>query len=92
MSPFPDPFMSKARYVLTFIDDCTRYTWLYFLKFKSKVFENLKIFKAHVENQSDKMIKILCIDNGGEYVNNDVQHLCDEAGIKLQNIVPYTLQ
>lgn len=68
MGPFPNPSMSKARYVLTFIDDCTRYTWVYFSKFKSEVFENLKIFKAHVENQLGKMIKILHTDNGGEYV------------------------
>ncbi|KAH9291033.1 hypothetical protein KI387_044162 [Taxus chinensis] len=58
-SPFPVPSMSQAKYVITFIDDCTRYTWVYFLKFKFEVFEHLKIFKAHAEKQSRKMIKIL---------------------------------
>jgi transposase InsO family protein len=35
---------------------------------------------------------ILHIDNGGEYVNRDVQHLYSEVGIKLQHIVPPTPQ
>jgi transposase InsO family protein len=59
---------------------------------KSEVFEHLKDFKVHAETQSRKKIKSLHTDNGGEYVNKDVQHLCDEAGIQLQHIVPYTLQ
>jgi hypothetical protein len=92
MGPFPHPSINKARYVLTFIDDFSRYTWVYFLRQKSEVFEHLKDFKAHAETQSGRKIKILCTDNGGEYVNRDVQHLCSEVGIQLQHTIPYTLQ
>eukprot|EP00253_Pinus_taeda_P004632 PITA_04632 len=92
MGPFPVLSMSKARYVLSFIDDYTRFTWVYFLKLKSEVFQHLKIFKAHAENQSGKCIKILCTDNGTEYVNKDIENICDEAGIQLQHTVPYTRQ
>ena len=38
MGPFPHPSIRKARYVLTFIDDYSCYTWVYFLKKKSEVF------------------------------------------------------
>eukprot|EP00253_Pinus_taeda_P018830 PITA_18830 len=79
MSPFPHPSISKARYVLTFIDDFSHFTWVFFLKLKSKVFECLIEFKALAENKSGCKIKILCIDNGGEYVNKDVQQLCIDA-------------
>jgi transposase InsO family protein len=65
---------------------------VYFLRKKSKVFEHLKDFKAHAETQSGRKIKILHTDNGGEYVNQDVQHLCSEAGIQLQHTIPYTPQ
>jgi hypothetical protein len=41
--------INKARYVLTFIDDYSCYTWVYFLRKKSEVFEHLKDFKALVE-------------------------------------------
>jgi hypothetical protein len=39
MGPFPHPSISKSRYVLTFIDDYSCYTWVYFLRKKSEVFE-----------------------------------------------------
>jgi hypothetical protein len=38
MGPFPHQSISKTRYVLTFIDDYSHYTWIYFLKKKSGVF------------------------------------------------------
>jgi hypothetical protein len=36
-------------YFLTFIDDCSRKTWVYFLKHKSETFDKFKEFKALVE-------------------------------------------
>ena len=50
MGPFPHLSMNRVRYVLTFLDDFSRYTWVYFLRKKSEVFEHLKDFKALVEN------------------------------------------
>jgi transposase InsO family protein len=79
--PFPHPSMSRAKYVLTFIDDWSRYTWVYFLKKKSKVFECFRDFKISCREAVRKGIKILHTDNGGEYVNKYVQHLCVEVGI-----------
>jgi transposase InsO family protein len=92
MGPFPQPSISKARYVLTFIDDFSRFTWVFFLKLKSEVFECLIEFKALAENESGCKIKILRTDNGGEYVNKYVQQLCIDSGIQLQHTVPYTPQ
>jgi hypothetical protein len=92
MGAFPHPSISKARYVLTFIDDYSCYTWVYFLRQKSEVFEHLKDFKALVETQNGKKIKILCRDNRGEYIYKDVHNICHETGIQLQNTVPYTPQ
>ena len=92
MGPFPVLSMSKTRYVLSFIDDYTRFTWVYFLKLKSEVFQHLKIFKAHAENQFGKRIKMLHTDNGTKYVNKDIKNLCNEADIQLQHTVPYTPQ
>lgn len=92
LEPFPNPSMSQDKYVLLFTDDCMRFTWVYFLKQKYEVFSHLKVFKAHVEKQYGKMIKILRTNNGGEFVNKDIQHLCDEAGIEFQHTIPYTPQ
>jgi hypothetical protein len=68
MVPFPHPSINKAKYVLTFIVDYSRHTYAYLLGKKFEVFEHLKDFKAHAKNQSEKRIKILRIDNGGDYV------------------------
>ena len=56
---------------VTFIDDYSRKTWIYFLKTKEseRVLSKFKEFKAQVENLSGKRIKILRSDNGGEYTS-----------------------
>jgi hypothetical protein len=87
---FPQPSISKARYVLTFIDDFSRFTWVFFLKLKSEVFECLIEFKALAENESGCKIKILHTNNGGDYVNKYFQQLCIDAGIQLQHNAIYT--
>ena len=60
--------MIQYKYALTFIDDFSRYWWVHFLKHKSEVFDLFKVFRALVENQSGRKLKILRSDNGGEYV------------------------
>jgi hypothetical protein len=60
MGPFPHPSINKARYVLTFIDDYSCYTWVYFLRQNCEVFEHLKDFKGLLETHNGKKINILC--------------------------------
>jgi hypothetical protein len=59
MGPFAHPSIIKSIFVLIFVDDFSRFTWIYFLKQKSEVFQHLKDFKALVETQSRKKIKVL---------------------------------
>jgi hypothetical protein len=92
MGPFPHPSINKARFVLIFVDDFSRFTWIYFLRKKSEVFQHLKDFKALVETQFGKKIKVLQIDNGGEYVNHEIHNIFHEEGIQLQHAVPYISQ
>jgi hypothetical protein len=49
MGPFPHPSINKAKFVLIFVDNFSRFTWIYFLRQKSEVFQHLKDFKALVE-------------------------------------------
>ena len=50
IGPLPTPSYGGSRYVLTFIDDYSRFCWVYFLKLKYEFFEQLNIWKALVEN------------------------------------------
>jgi hypothetical protein len=65
--PMSRKSLSGCEYYLTFIDDYSRKTWIYFLKATSEVFARFQEFRALVENQSGKRIKVLRSDNGGEY-------------------------
>ena len=56
---------SSKRYFITFIDDCSRYTYVYLFKHKDDAFTALKCYKTEIENQLDKKIKVLRSDRGG---------------------------
>ncbi len=56
-----------ARYFLTFIDDFSRKTHVYFLKAKGEAFEKFKQNMALVENKIGHKIKVLQSNNGGEF-------------------------
>jgi hypothetical protein len=81
MGPFLHPSISKVRYVLTFLDDYSRCTWVFFLRKNLEVFENLKEFKELVETQLRRKIESLYTNNGGKYVNIYVHNICLEDGI-----------
>jgi len=50
-----------------FIDDYSKFTWVYFLKFKSEVFQKFQEFQAMVERLFDRKILAMQTDWGGEY-------------------------
>ena len=81
-----------CNYFLTFIDEFSRRTWVYFLKLKRNFFDKFLAYKAFVEKQSEHQIQWLRTDNGGEYVNNNFTNYCTTQGIQMQHIVPYTPQ
>ena len=81
--PFPNMSMIQSKYELTFIDDFSRYCWVHFLKHKSEFFDLLKVFRALVENQYGRRLKILRSDNGGEYVKFEFIQYCVDVGIHM---------
>jgi hypothetical protein len=90
--PMPRKSLSGCEYYLTFIDDYSRNTWIYFLKSKSEVFTRFQEFRALVENQSGKRIKVLQLDNRGEYSSRQFVEFCAQHGIRRQMIIPYIPQ
>jgi hypothetical protein len=77
-------------YYVSFIDELSRNTWIYFLRNKSQVFDKFKYFKVLVENQTKKIIKVLRTNNGGEFFGNEFKEFCKKCGITRNKTTPYT--
>jgi transposase InsO family protein len=90
--PMPSSSISGYVYYVSFIDDYSRKTWIYFLKTKDEVFSKFKEFKALIENLSERKIKILRSDNGGEYTSKEFVNFCKDVGIKRELTTPYNPQ
>ena len=58
-------------YFITFTDDLSRYGYVYLMKYKSKSFEMFKQFRNKIEKQTEKGIKTLQSDRGGEYLSDE---------------------
>ncbi|RVX00843.1 Retrovirus-related Pol polyprotein from transposon TNT 1-94 [Vitis vinifera] len=65
--PFPTPSWNGQQYFITFIDDYSRYDYLYLIHEKSQSLDVFKNFKVEVENQLSKKIKVVRSDRRGEY-------------------------
>jgi hypothetical protein len=78
------------RYFLTFIDDSTRFCYVYLLKTKDEAFSYFKTYKAEVENQLERKIKRLRSDRGGEYFSNVFDEFCVEHGIIHERTPPFS--
>ncbi|WJX12170.1 hypothetical protein P8452_02697 [Trifolium repens] len=90
--PFDVLSTGGNKYFMTFVDEYSRMIWLYHIKTKSDAFEVFKKFKTLVEKQSDKSLKVLRTDGGGEYTSTEFENYCKEQGIIHEVTAPYTLQ
>jgi transposase InsO family protein len=88
----PSSSISRYVYYVSFIDDYSRKNEIYFLKSKDEVFNKLKEFKTLIENLSERKIKILRSDNGGEYTSKDFVNFCRDVGMKRELTTPYNPQ
>lgn len=90
----PSPVVSRAgyRYFITFIDDYSRFTWMYPLSHRSQAYESFRHFKSHVENLFSTKIKQFQCDGAPELVKGSLRQYLDESGISLRISCPYTPQ
>ena len=80
------------RYIVTFLDDFSKYTTVYFLKTKSEVIRKFKTYKALAENFHNAKIKVFRSDGGGEFCSREFENLLQESGIEHHKSAPYTPQ
>src|SRR6266540_3696105 len=80
------------KYGFVIVDDCSRFTWVFFLQDKSEVQETFKKFARRAQNEFEVKIKRIRSDNGSEFKNTSIEEFLDEEGIKHEFSAPYTPQ
>ena len=88
--PMPTVSPSGKRYIVTFIDDFTRYTVIYLLKHKSEVFSKMQEYVAMVKTMFHRKPKMIRSDRGGEYTGNEVVKFLKNEGIQIQYTAAYS--
>ena len=79
-------------YFITFIDDYSRFRYLYLMRYKSEAFEKFKEFINEVEKQLGINIKSLRLDRDGEYLSQEFLDYLRDNGILSQWTPPYMPQ
>ena len=80
--------LGGSEYFITFIDDHSRYVWVYFMKRKDEAFEKFCEWKLLVEKQYGEKVKTLRTDNGGEYTSSKLKAFLKSEGIRHELTVP----
>ncbi|GJT62681.1 zinc finger, CCHC-type containing protein [Tanacetum coccineum] len=83
------PSLGNKKYVITFIDDASRFCYVYLLHAKDEALDKFRICKTKVELQQNDLIKALRTNKGGEYYDPIFfQHV----GIIHETTAPYIPQ
>ena len=86
------PLIAQARgsyeYFVTFIDDYSRYSYVYLMHKKSETIGKFKEFMEKDEKQLGKSLKTLQSDRGGEYLDTEFKDHLLEHGILSQLTAP----
>lgn len=80
LGPIDPVSRGGKKYIMTFIDDFTRYNFVYLLSAKSEAFKAFLHFQSWVESNTGFKILKLKSDRGGEYSSSEfLSHLRDLA-------------
>lgn len=75
-------------YIMTLIDDFSRFTRIYLLQRKSEAAEKIKSFVAEMVTQFGKKPKVIRSDRGGEYTGKALLEFYEKEGIIAQFTIP----
>ncbi|KAK1422630.1 hypothetical protein QVD17_17916 [Tagetes erecta] len=80
------------KYFLTIVDDYSRVVWVYLLKNKTEVFQNIENYFYMLKTQFNATVKVFRSDNGTEFVNNQMHNFLNNNGVLHQTSCSYTPQ
>nr|CCA24687.1 putative polyprotein [Albugo laibachii Nc14]CCA26369.1 putative polyprotein [Albugo laibachii Nc14] len=92
MGPMRTKSHGGSMYIISFIDDYSRYVEVYFLKSKTEAVDSMIHYKALMENQIGTTMKSIRTDNGTGYINKTFGEICLKNGIRHQTTIPSSPQ
>ena len=78
--PSPISTPGGSRYFVIFVDDFSRYTWIYLFKNRSKLYQIYRDFTKMIETQFSKPIKVFRSDNAQEYKAHEFTSILHQFG------------
>ncbi|PKU71363.1 Retrovirus-related Pol polyprotein from transposon TNT 1-94 [Dendrobium catenatum] len=88
--PSPVSSIQGFKYYVIFVDDYSRFIWFFPLMFKSDVTRIFIQFVSLIERQTNRKLKVIRTDCGGEFLNHQFKNFTRKAGIIHQTSCPYT--
>ena len=73
--------LSGARWFISFINNCSRTTWVYLLKGKSETIPILQKFYKMIQTQFGVQVRVIRSNNGTEYFNESLSTFFTQNGI-----------
>ncbi|KAL0430639.1 UNVERIFIED_CONTAM: hypothetical protein Sradi_0689900 [Sesamum radiatum] len=90
--PLSIPARGVFSFFIIFIDDHSRYGYVYLMRYKSEAFGRSNEYRLEVENQTNRKIKALRSDQRDEYLSSEFTDYLKENGILSQWTPPETPQ
>ncbi|KAI3678627.1 hypothetical protein L6452_37926 [Arctium lappa] len=79
--PVSTPILGGKSYILVIVDEFTRYTWVFFLRYKSDTSEKIINFIKKSEVLNGQIVRSVRSDNGTEFRNATLDAFFSDKGI-----------
>ena len=92
VGPMPMESRTRARYVLTFIDDYSGYALIAFIRNKDATSQHFQAMVSWAETFTSHSLTSVHSDRGGEFMAGELQMFFHSRGVTHQTSVPHTPQ
>ena len=85
----PEVRWTHAKFCLVVNDNCSGFGFTFILKHKDEVAKILINLDSTIETKFQKRVHTFKMDNGGEFINLELQKCCKNRGISVSTSVVY---
>ncbi|GJS35143.1 zinc finger, CCHC-type containing protein [Tanacetum coccineum] len=84
--------VNRKKYCLVVTDDCSKFSWVFFLAYKDETYDMLHDLIVGLENKLRQKVKTIRCDHGTEFKNQLMNEFCAKKGIKREYSIARTPQ